>query len=379
LPLTILAIIALASCGGSSPQPNAGKAAGTPTSVRAVAPETALWPSLYEATGTVQARTTATLAAKLMGYVREVRVQAGDSVREGQLLVTIDSRDLDAQLQAADAGRSEASSALPEVENAMASAQAQLELAQVTFRRMNDLFEKKSISPQEFDEANAKLKMAQANHEMAVARRAQLQSRIRQAGAAYSSAEVIRSYAELRAPFNGVVTEKRVDPGSMTAPGAPLLTIEQTGSYRLEVSVGEAHLGRIRVGQPVTVVLDALGQEVTARITEIVPAVDAASRAFTVKIGLPAMSHLRSGLFGRARFPVGSREVLAIPEDAIRERGQLQSVMVVSNNTARNRMVTTGQRSGGMVEVLSGLSPDERIIHPQAAALSDGSPVEVRQ
>ena len=128
---------------------------------------TETWPSIYEATGTVRARTSAVISAKLMGYVREVKVQAGDRVREGQLLVTLDTRDLDVSSRRAEAAREEVRTAVPEADSAVAAAKANLDLAQVTFGRMQDLFQKKSISNQEFDEASAKLKAAQAAYEMA--------------------------------------------------------------------------------------------------------------------------------------------------------------------------------------------------------------------
>ena len=94
------------------------------------------WPAAYEATGTVRARTTATISSKVMGYVQQVSVQVGDHVREGQPLITLDARDLDVSLRRAEAGRAEVESAIPELENATAAAKANLDLAQATFQRM---------------------------------------------------------------------------------------------------------------------------------------------------------------------------------------------------------------------------------------------------
>ena len=131
-------------------------------------------PSVYEASGTVRARATSDVAAKLMGYVREVKVHLGDRVRAGQLLVTLDTRDLDVNSRRAEAALDEVRSAVPEAESAIAGAKSNLDFAQNTFNRMQDLFHKKSISTQEFDEASAKLKSAQSAYEMAKARRAQL-------------------------------------------------------------------------------------------------------------------------------------------------------------------------------------------------------------
>lgn len=373
---TSAALLLLAGCGSPAPTETGAKAAPTRVQVLTVAPTA--WPNIYEATGTVRARTSAVISSKVMGYVREVRVAAGDRVREGQLLVALDARDLDAGYRQAEAAQTEARSAVPEADNAIAGAQASLNLAQATYRRMKDLFDKDSISNQEFDEATARLKLAQAGHEMAVARRAQLDSKIAQAAQAVASAEVMRSYAQLTAPFAGTVTAKSVDPGVLAAPGAPLLTIEREGAWRLEAAVEESKLPLIRTGQPVTVVLDAIGRPIEGRVSEIVPAIDAASRSFTVKIDLPAIAQLRSGLFGRARFAFGTRQVLAVPAAAVTERGQLASVFVADGGRARSRFVTLGQRAQDSVEILSGLNPGEQVVFPAPPSLADGAPVEVR-
>lgn len=334
------------------------------------------WPSIYEATGTVRARTSASIAAKWMGYVREVKVQAGDRVREGQLLVVLDARDLDASANRTAAARDEVRNGIPETDSAVAAAKANLDLAQATFKRMNQLYEKKSISDQEFDEASAKLKAAQAAFEMARAKRTQLDARLAQADQEVRAAQVTRSYAEVLAPFSGTVTAKSVDPGNLATPGAPLLTIERDG-YRLEASVEESKLRSIRAGQPVAVALDGIDRTFDARVSEIVPAVDAASRSYTVKIDLPAQPDLRSGIFGRARFQLGARQVLTIPAAAVTERGQLQSAFVAENGVAHTRLITLGDKRQDQIEVLSGLSAGEKVVVPVPQGLTDGAPVEV--
>ena len=333
-------------------------------------------PTVYEAVGTVRARTSTVIASKIMGSVREVKVHTGDAVGAGQLLVVIDSRDLDVAVRQSQAAREEALSAREEVDQAVAAAQANLDLAKVTFRRMHDLYEKKSISDQEHDEASARLKAAQAGYDMAVAKRAQVAAKIQQASEAVSSAEVMRGYAEIRAPFGGIVTEKPVEPGSMAIPGAPMLTVEQTGALRLEVPVEESFLASVRVGQAVTVTLDSLDRTLEARVSEIGPQVDPASRAFLVKIDLPSVPHLRSGVYGRAKFSRGTRPALVVPAAAVSEQGQLQSVIVVEDGSARTRLVTLGQRQGDVVEVLSGLNAGERVVSPRSTTLPDGARVE---
>jgi RND family efflux transporter MFP subunit len=373
--LLIPVLIGLAGCG--EPREAVSAAAPQELSVTVVNAAVHQWPSTYEATGTVRARTSAVVSAKWMGYVREVQVNVGDHVRAGQLLVALDARDLDTGTNRAAAARDEVRNGIPEAESAVASAQANLDLAQATFRRMKELYEKKSISDQEFDEASARLKAAQAALDMTRARRTQLDSKLAQTEQEVRAAQVARSYAAIEAPFSGIVTTKSVDPGNLAVPGAPLLTIEREG-YRLEASVEESKLATIRVGQAASVRLDGIDRSFDSHVSEIVPAVDAASRAYVVKIDLPTVPGLRSGQFGRAAFVLGSREVLAIPTAAIIERGQLASVFVTDNRVARTRLVTVGDKTANEIEVLSGLSSGEQVIFPVPQGLSDGTHVEVR-
>lgn len=335
------------------------------------------WTNVYEAVGTVRARATSAVSSRMMGYVREVRVRLGDAVTAGQVLVTLEAQDIETQIRQAEAAVSEARSAQPEIESAVAAAKAQLDLAQTTFNRMQDLFNKRSVSNQEFDEASAKLKLAAANHEMAQAKRAQVTAKIQQAEQAVRSAEINRGYATIVAPFTGIVVEKPVEPGTLATPGAPLLTIEQSGGWRLEASVEETRLSTVRVGQAVDVEIEAVGS-FPGRVAEIVPSVDPASRTFIAKIDLPQRPQLRGGQFGRARFALGRREVLTVPTGAIATRGQLQMAYVVESGQARARMVTTGATSGGEIEVLSGLSVGETVVAPVPPNFTDGARVEVR-
>ena len=366
-------LLLLAACGREEPKKTA--AAPKPAvAVQAAAVALEERPEIYEATGTVRARATGTVSSRVMGYVQQVNAQVGDRVRQGQVLVTIDARDLETGVRRAEAGRTEVQSAIPEAESGVAAAKAQLELAQATFRRIDELAKKKSVSNQELDEASARLKAAQAGYEMARARRTQLDAKMAQVDQERAAATIMRDYTRITAPFAGVVTAKSVEPGNLATPGAPLLTIEREGAYRLEAQVEESKLSAVKLGQTVEVELEALGRKIPARVSEIVPAVDASSRAYTVKIDLPAAPQLRSGLFGRALFPLRKTQVLAVPRAAVVERGQLQSVWVVEDGMARTRLITVGAKG----EVLSGLTAGEKVIAPVPAGLEDGARVEVR-
>jgi RND family efflux transporter MFP subunit len=366
----------LAACGGSTPRPplrhgsdsvrgSSAASATAPAAARSATVVRLEWPILYEATGTVRARATAAISSKVMGYVSQVNAQAGDRVTEGQVLVTLEVRDLDAAVRGAETGRVAAQSAIPEADSAVAAAKANLDLAQATFRRMQDLAAKKSISDQEFDEASARLKAAQAGYDMTLGRRKQLDSRLAEAEQSVRTASVMKDYARITAPFAGLVTARSVEPGILATPGTPLFTLEREGAYRLEASVDESRLSSIRVGQAVDVSLEAMDRPLDCRVSEIVPTVDAASRSALVKIDLPAVPQLRSGMFGRAAFSLSTRSVVAVPASAVTERGQLQSVQVVEDGVARTRLVTTGQRAQDLLEVLSGLSAGEKVVVPE--------------
>jgi RND family efflux transporter MFP subunit len=374
----LVSVAILSGCGAGETHSKAASNAPA-IAVESVTVRSQEWPDAYEATGTIRARAAAVMSSKVMAYVRQVAVQVGDRVREGQELITLDAQDLDANVRRAEATEAEVRSAIPEADNGVAGAKANLDLAQSTFKRMEELASRKSISNQEFDEASARLKSARASYEMARAKRTQIDSKLAQVAQEIRAARIMRDYTRIAAPFPGLVTARSVEPGNLAAPGAPLLTIEREGAYRLEASVDESRLPFVKAGQTVDVTLEALDRRLTARVSEIVPAVDPASRAYTVKIDLPALPNVRSGMFGRAWFPLGSRKVLTVPAAAVAERGQLQSVFVIDGGVARNRLITTGKRDPNALEVLSGLSEGEKVVSPMPSALGDGIRVEARQ
>jgi multidrug efflux pump subunit AcrA (membrane-fusion protein) len=164
----------------------------------------------------------------------------------------------------------------------------------------------------------------------------------------------------------------------LASPGTPIVVIEQGGAYRLEASVDESRLAKIHPGMAVRVRLDAFDKDMDARVGEVVPALDAGSHSFTVKVNLPGVPGLRSGVFGRALFEFGQRETLAVPVTALLHEGQIERLFVAEGNAARGRIVKTGTHSGDMVEILSGLSAGELVIDRPPQTLADGARIEVR-
>ena len=334
---------------------------------------------IYQASGTVRARYSAAIAAKIAANILEVRVQTGDHVQPGQTLIVLDRRDFEANVRRSEAARAETESSIDETESAITAARANLDLARVTHKRFQDLLVNASVSQQEFDESQARLRSAEATLEMAASKHRQIEARRTQSEAEIAGARVALGYATLTAPFAALVTERKADPGTLATPGATLLTLEREGNPRLEVSIDESRLRLVRSGESVVIEIDGLNRTDTGRVAEVVPSVDAATRSFTVKIDLPALPGVRSGMFGRAGFAAGKRDALLIPQSAIVERGQTRFVYVVEDDTARLRFVTLGDARDGYREVLSGLTAGERIIIKPAPLLADGARVAIEE
>lgn len=303
-----------------------------------------------EAVGTVRATQTSQISSQVMGNILEIRAHEGDLVRGGQILAIID----DTQSRSA---VDQATAAVTAAEKESSAADSELALAGTTLKRYQQLYEKKSVSPQEFDEIKGRYQSAEARRDMALAGQAQ-------ANAGLMRARTSLGYTRIHAPFAGVVTEKKADAGTLASPGMPMFTIEDTRSYRLEVGVDESDLRLVHVGQVSPVAIDALGNVLrSGKVVQIVPAADPASRSFLVKVELPADARLRSGLFGRARFPRGERPALLVPRTSLVERGQLQGVYVLdANQIAGLRYVTIGKSAGKQIEVLSGLQAGEKLV-----------------
>jgi len=359
-----LAMGALLACSENKPAVQAA-----PEKVQGVAVievRKATVPDSIEATGTVRAALSAQLASQVMGTITRVNVHEGDRVRRGEVLVSVD----EAQQQAAYAS---AKAGLQASQESIAAADADYALADSTMNRYQTLYDKKSVSPQEYDEVKTKLAAAQARRDAAHAGKTQAEAGVSQAGTAMG-------FTKVRAPFDGMVTARLAEPGAMAAPGVPLLTVEDPSRFRLEAQVDESKIGVVKVGESVPVVVDSLGgRPIEGRVVQIVPAADPASRTFTVKIDLPSNANIRSGLFGRAYFPRGKREAIAIPKSAVLSRGQMQGVYVIADRLASLRFVTLGNATGDQVEVLSGLQNGDRIVAQPGYRELSGKQVEAQR
>lgn len=345
----------------------------------------------YEATGTVQAKRTTQVSANMMGRIVSFPAAEGDTVSRGQILVEIDNRESQTQLRKARAGLEEANAALVEIDRSVEAANAAVKtaeankiLAEKTFARYKELYERKSASGQEFDEAQSKLKMAvseldraKANVQTILSKKKQINARAEQAKADIAGTQVYEGYGRIAAPVSGIIVKKFAESGAVASPGVPLLSIEDNSQYRLEAAVEESRSKLVQIGNRVNIRIDALGQgEFFGTVAEIMPSADAASRSYIVKIDLPANPLLKSGLYGLARFPVSQKETISVPQTAIAARGQLSGVYAVTaDGIAQFRIVTTGKTADGMVEILSGVSEGDEIITSNVNGLSDGAKV----
>lgn len=336
----------------------------------------------FEIGGDVRARQTATLVSRIVAPITQVLVQPGDHVRTGQPLVLLDARDLTAARSRAQAAVEAAREAANAAAAERQAADAVFVLATATYTRVANLRAKNSATPHELDEALAGLHAAEAPRG-ARAQIARAAAGIQEAEAAAEASSVSRSYATIAAPFDGVVTQKLVEAGNMAAPGVPLLTIEDTRAFRLEVRVDQSRASLVRLGQPVDVAIDegapATDSSMTGRVAEISHVVDENAHAFLAKIDLPATTAIRSGMFGRARFAGAARRDLAVPATSVVRQGQIASVFVVDRSgIARLRLISAGEESAGAIEVRAGLDAGETVVVNPPPSLVDGTPVKPR-
>jgi len=332
-------------------------------------------PQAYQAAGTIHSANTAILAAQLGGTVREIRVNAGDHVKRGQLLAVLDDRSAQAQMQGAEAGVNEAVQGEAEVEQGLKAATADRQFAEATLNRYKALFAKNSLSRQEFDGAEARYQSALANERSIEAKTQQIKARQQQARSQQDYAQTYLSYSRIVSPLDGIVTAKSVDAGTVVMPGTPVLTVEDTARYRLEASLPEEYVPYAKAGDNVSVSTEH-GQ-FEGRVAAVVPVAEVSSHTFLVKIDLPPDCNCRSGEYGQASFPIGETKGLAVPSSAVVDHGELQGIFVVgADGKVEYRLVKTGKTFGNQVEILSGLAAGEKVAVSQIDRLRDGARVE---
>jgi RND family efflux transporter MFP subunit len=350
LGLAALAWIA-AACGGEEPAalPEAG---AQPVAVETAEARLASVDQVTRATGSVEPWRRTSPGTKILGRVQEVPVREGDRVEKDGLLARLESRDLEAAMEGARA--------------AIAMAEASLENADAQHRRMEELHRRGSATDKNLEDARAAHRSAEAA--------------LQRARAELTAARVTLEYAAILSPIGGRVVARNVEVGDMALPGQPMFTVEDLSRAKIVVQVPESQVADLGRGDPAWIEVDVLGREFPARVDRVMPAGDPRSRTFDVKLVVDNPERLlKSGMFVRARFPRGSRDVLRVPETSIVTRGQLRGLFVIAaDGAARLRWVQPGRAEAGQVEILSGLAPGERYVVSPPAGFADATLVATR-
>jgi RND family efflux transporter MFP subunit len=339
--LKAVIIVAVFSAGCGSKEENIPAVSAAPqATIQAAVVEVKLSdvPIRMEVTGQVETVYQATLSSRIQGTIDRVLVLEGTEVKKGQTLIELDNRDLQAEL----------ARAVAEVENAKAN-----------FSRMKSLYAEDAVSKQEMENATRAFKVAEANRKAVLAQ---------------------LSYTVVKAPFDGVITEKKVEAGELASPGQALLKMEDPNRLRLEATVAESDLKAIGRGDRIRVVIDALPSEsLTGVVSQILPAGDPQTHTFAVKVDLPKTPGLKTGMFGRLQLDKGISRTIVLPSSAVIERGELTSVFVVDpDHVARLRWVRIGRRFNQQAEILSGINEGERVLS-DASRGTEGAIVQVHE
>ncbi|GKS63613.1 RND transporter [Nitrospira sp.] len=295
-------------------------------------------PIRVEVTGQVAAIFQATLSSRIQGTIDKLLVREGTKVSKGQVLIRLDSRDFQADLARANA----------DVENTKAH-----------LDRMDQLYTQDAVSKQEMENATRAYRVAEASRK---------------------AVEAQLSYTVVRAPFDGVITDKNVEAGELASPGQPLLKMEDPRRLRLEATVAEGDLKSVSNEDKIPVIIDALeGDVLTGTVSQILPAGDPWTHTFMVKVDLPDTRGLKTGMFGRFQLDKGTTSTMLVPSATVVERGELTSLYAVgTDQVARLRWVKLGRRFENQVEILSGLNEGERVLSVGSQGV-DGAAVQITQ
>ncbi len=286
--------------------------------------------------GTVTAKLQSKLSSKISGRITEFTLRIGQRVLKDDLLVSLNSAEVEARLEMATAARDQTAKELV---------------------RYKELLDQNAATQSEYDAVESRHRMAEASAR---------------------EAEAIQEYTQILAPFDGVVARKFADIGDLASPGKPLLELEGLTGFRFEANVPEALASRIQIGQVMEVRVDSVGKAIPAEVSEMAPSANPLSRTLLVKLDFPKNKELRSGQYGRLAVMARGPSNVRIPADALIQRGQMEIVFVATEGHALLRLVKTGKRSGKDVEILSGLDAGERVVIEGASALRDRQPIAVK-
>ncbi len=348
--LTLL--FALACAGGPAAQPGAAEAKSDPVAVSTAVATSREVPRGLRVTGTLVAVDDADVAAEAAGAVERVRAERGDLVAAGAPLLELDTTT--AGLQAKEAAA------------AVASAEAQVKLAESECARATSLAEAGGLSTAERDRILTQCEQGSRQLEAARARKA--------------LADTNLARATVRAPFAGVVLERLVSPGEYVTPGRAVVKLVAVDPLRLELSVPERAASQVRLGAPIRFeVTDPVGMAFEAKVDRISPALRDRTRDLVVEASVAnPEGKLRPNSFALARLELGTSPGVTIPATAVRTRGDVSRVFVVANGVAEERVVELGERVADDVEIKVGVAEGETVVNPIPEGLADGAALAAR-
>jgi len=352
--LLFSAVLIFTACNNSSEQKKIDSIPAVPVTVSSVAAENNT--PFLTASGKIEAANSATLSTRMMGFVDKVHVNVGDEVSKGQLLVSINNSDLSAKQAQTSAGITEA--------------QAAFNNAEKDYQRFKNLFAENSASQKELDDQRARYEMAEARLEGAKQMKNEVQSQF--------------AYVNLRAPFNGVITNKYIEAGAMANPGEPLVSVEGPGNFEVTASVPESEISKIISGTEVEVIVKSSDKMLPGTVTEVSTSAKNTGGQYLVKVVLDKTdASILSGMYATVQFPIEKKTdatTVLVPLEALIKRGQLTGIYTVSeSNTAILRWLRLGRTFGKNVEVLSGLAADENFIISADGKLFNGAKITIKQ
>lgn len=286
----------------------------------------------------------AMISSRLMGYIKNLNVKVGQSVKRGQELFSIDSSDVKSGILKARSGYQQAEAALLD--------------AKLDYDRFKRLYEEDSASKQQFDKISLQYKVAQENLVAAKTNLDQAKSQLQ--------------YSNVKAPFNGIVVQKMASAGDLAAPGHPVLALENRDSLSVQTQVSQDLYTVLRLGDTAEILIDGQSKPMIGTIYTLVSAADPKTRTHTVKLSLPSSVDVNSGTFAHVGFKRGERQTIMIPKQAIVVRSGIQGVFVDEQGVANFRMVRLGESIGDRIEVKAGLNLGDVIVVKNNQSLLNG-------
>jgi HlyD family secretion protein len=358
----------------------------------------------FNATGDISPLMQVDLFPKVSGYLEEISVNIGDSVRQGQVIAQIDRSDflhkvheMEAKVAQAKAGLDEIeagtrSEEIRQAEEAVKQAQSRYDNAKTQRERMEALYQKQIISKKDFDNADTECTVCEAQLVSSKERLKQLREGARREEREASRAKLKEMEAVLlqeqtrlqnttiTVPFSGEITHKYVDAGALVSPSTPLVTLVHTETLKVMANVLEKDISLVKLGMKVRIQTEAFpDRSFDGRIIRMNSALDTATRTLQTEIHIPnAGKMLRPGMFAKIEIALSNRiGTLTIPKVALVEDGKDRVVFVVENNQALRKSILTGIEQDETVEVLQGLREGDRIVTKGQGSLKDHSVVRV--